>query len=206
MMAITAVLVLTLAATAQPIPGYNPAQIGRSPAQLGPNIALVGNSPARIGTNVAQLGYNPALLGSTASYTTRVVGYPRRPFIFGETIAAPINVGAITVAPTMSIQWKGNPTQVLQLQQDVLALLENPFMQSRLGLTADQQAYLPGLANWSNEQTANIRALEATNPIGAAQAYRNYESLFQNRFSGFLTPQQWSIWEQMTQPPSSPSP
>jgi hypothetical protein len=183
------------------VPGNNPGQIGRSPAQ--------------IGTSVGGLGNNPAQLARLSAYGSGIPGLPRRPFIYQETIAAPfniraiaapnvgtINVGPITMAPNLSISWKGTPTQVLQLQQDSLSLLQNSLMQSKLDMTPDQKAYLPGLAAWSNEQTGNLYALEATNPAGFGQAYRNYQADFQNRFNGLLTPQQWSKWSDMTQPPA----
>ena len=78
------------------------------------------------------------------------------------------------------------------------ALLNDPMVQNRLNINADQQKQLRDSATWSQQQLQDINRRAASDRDAATRLYQDYWKDRQSRFNKILNDQQMRTWQQLT--------
>ena len=78
------------------------------------------------------------------------------------------------------------------------ALLNDPMVQNRLNINADQQKQLRDSATWSQQQLQDINRRAASDRDAATRMYQDYWKDRQSRFNKILNDQQMRVWQQLT--------
>ncbi|QVL29947.1 hypothetical protein KIH39_13820 [Telmatocola sphagniphila] len=90
-----------------------------------------------------------------------------------------------------------NRYQQLHYQYGGFNTLNDPDIQTKLNLTAQQKNNLSNSIDWSRQQLQEIQRVGQSNPDRGNVMYREYQSQYQNRLNQFLTPEQQKVWQQL---------
>jgi hypothetical protein len=96
---------------------------------------------------------------------------------------------------------QANRYQQLYYQYGGFNTLTDPDVQKRLNLTDAQRKSLRESIEWNDKQMQEINRTAGKDRERAAQLYRDYRRLYDERFSKTLTPEQLRTWQDMTGEP-----
>jgi hypothetical protein len=96
---------------------------------------------------------------------------------------------------------QANRYQQLYYQNGGFYTLNDPDVQKRLNLTDAQRKSLRESIDWSDKQMQEINRTGGKDKERAAQLYRDYRRLYDERFNKTLTAEQLKTWQEMTGEP-----